>query len=157
MTSPFYSAPVSSCIDFTPLYGFLGLENSTSTVEGGWGGLALFTLFLCLPLKIEKELTIRNVSKGGKPDRKPCHPFGFRMPLLNKKSTLFINSIVQNGKTEGRGLKFAKSQGFASRPQRNCTFINSISGQDFTSQYFNWYSFYSCSIKLTSSKKKILL
>jgi hypothetical protein len=93
MTFPSYSAPVSSCIDLTPLYGFLGLEILQPQLKVG-GGLALFTLFFCLPLKIEKELTIRNASKGGKPDRKLYHPFGFRMLLLNKKSNLFMNSIL---------------------------------------------------------------
>jgi hypothetical protein len=45
-------------------------------------------------LKIKKELTIRSATKGGKPDRKLYHHFGFRMPLLNKKSTLFMKSIL---------------------------------------------------------------
>jgi hypothetical protein len=26
------------------------------------------------------ETTIINALKGGKPDRKPCHPYGFRNP-----------------------------------------------------------------------------
>jgi hypothetical protein len=42
--------------DFTPSYGFLGLEISTATADKGGGGLALFgfvfILFFCLPLKV---------------------------------------------------------------------------------------------------------
>jgi hypothetical protein len=72
---------------------FLDFRNLPSQLKVG-GGLALFTLFLYLPLKVEKEITIRNESKRGKPDRKLYHPFGFRMTLLNKKSTLFMNSIL---------------------------------------------------------------
>jgi hypothetical protein len=80
--------------DFTtPLYGFLEREILKPQLKVG-GGLALFTLFLCLTLKIEKELTIRNAAKGGKPGRKLYHHFGFSMPLLNKKSSLFMNSIL---------------------------------------------------------------
>jgi hypothetical protein len=37
-----------------PFYGFLGLEISTATTGSGWGlGLALFTLPLCLPWKVQ--------------------------------------------------------------------------------------------------------
>ncbi len=34
-------------------------------------------------------------------------------------------------KNEGRNLKSEKSQDYAQKPQRNCTFMNSNSGVDF--------------------------
>ncbi len=48
--------------------------------------------------------------KGGKPDRKPPHPFlyGLRNPYGN--------------------LKSENSPDYARKPQRNCTFMNTASG-----------------------------
>jgi hypothetical protein len=43
------------------------------------------------------ETILRNAPKGGKPDRKPCHPYGFRNPykIINEEnSSLFMNSIL---------------------------------------------------------------
>jgi len=39
-----------------------------------------------------------------------------------------MNIISKKGKNEDRNLKFEKSQDYARTPQRNCTFVNSISG-----------------------------
>jgi hypothetical protein len=48
--------------------------------------------------------------KGGKPDRKPYPlPYGLRNPYGNFKSE--------------------NSQGYAQKPQQNCTFMNSASGR----------------------------
>jgi hypothetical protein len=78
------------------------------------------------------EITIRNASKRGKPNRKPYDPFGLknqRKKLINEEnSSLFINSIFSKGKNEGRNRKSGKSQDYARTHQRNCTFMNSISG-----------------------------
>jgi hypothetical protein len=77
----------------SPLYiSNLGLEISTATAESGWrlGFVYINSLFTFLSntvisyytLFIYKyiEKTVRNASKGGKPDRKPYHPYGFRNP-----------------------------------------------------------------------------
>jgi hypothetical protein len=49
--------------------------------------------------------------KGGKPDRKPYPlPYGLRNPYRSHKSE--------------------NSQGFAQKTERNCTFINSASGEN---------------------------
>jgi hypothetical protein len=37
---------------YSPTFGFLGLEDSIAKAESGYKGLALFTLSLCLPLKV---------------------------------------------------------------------------------------------------------
>ncbi len=38
-----------------------------------------------------------------------------------------MNSILKKVKTEGRNLKSEKSQDFAQKSQRNCTFVHSAS------------------------------
>jgi hypothetical protein len=79
--------------EFTPPYSFLVLEISTTTADSGWGlgivyiislKVALFFLllrfiYMCIHL-FPIETIIRNASKGGKPDRKPYHPYCFRNP-----------------------------------------------------------------------------
>ncbi len=35
-----------------------------------------------------------------------------------------MNGILKKAKSEGKNLKFEKSQDYALKPQRNCTFIN---------------------------------
>jgi hypothetical protein len=79
-------------------------------------GLALVTLFLCLPLKVALlfllilfitykytfsiETLIRNASKGGKPNRKPYHPYGFinlykTLQSINEENlSLLMKSIL---------------------------------------------------------------
>jgi hypothetical protein len=81
--------------DFTPPYGFLGLEISTATAESGCGLGFVYIIFLFtyersigflllhfIYIKIHLfpiKTTTRNASKGGKPDRKPYSPYGFRI------------------------------------------------------------------------------
>ncbi len=104
------------------------------------GSLALFTSSLCLPLKVALffvllvfiytkvhifpiETIIRNALKGGKPNRKPYHPYGFRN--VNKTTN-------QRWK-----LKFVHEKHFEKdqKPQRNCTFMSSISGGNTVLSY----------------------
>jgi hypothetical protein len=49
-TAPYFSQSQTKA-DFTPPFGFLGLDISTSTAESGWG-LGFVYIFLCLPLKV---------------------------------------------------------------------------------------------------------
>ncbi len=42
---------------------------------------------------------------------------------------LLINGNAISGKKEGKNFKSEKSQDYALKPQRNCTFMNSIAGQ----------------------------
>ncbi len=102
------------CCFYSP-HGLRGLEICTLTAESRWG-LALFKLSLCLPLKVAMlfflfllfiyiwihivltEATIRNALKGGKPNRKPYHPYGcrnlYKKSINEENSSLFMNSIL---------------------------------------------------------------
>jgi hypothetical protein len=61
-------------------------------------------------LSLQAQLPYTVKEKGGKPDRKPYPlPYGIRNPYRN--------------------LKPENSQDYAQKPQRNCTFMNSASGQ----------------------------
>ncbi len=54
-----------------------------------------------------------------------------------KKSQVFHEYHFVESQTEDRNLKSEKSQDLAQKPQRNCTFTNSASGQThFSSQSF---------------------
>jgi hypothetical protein len=78
---------------FTPLpppHGFLRLEISRATAESRWGlgfvyiisllkSALFFLLILFIYIKIHLfliETIIRKASTGGKPNRKPYHPYG---------------------------------------------------------------------------------
>jgi hypothetical protein len=39
------------------------------------------------------ETTVRNSSKGGKPDRKPHHPYGLRKSIQNNKLMKKLNFV----------------------------------------------------------------
>jgi hypothetical protein len=68
-----------------------------------------FTVFAVQLLYTVKE-------KGGNPDRKPYPlPYDLRKPYRNLKSENF--------------------QDYAQKPQRNCTFMNSASGQQVVRRY----------------------
>jgi hypothetical protein len=84
---------VTSTSWFYSPYDFLGLKMSTPTAENRWGLgfvyiFSLFTfessivsslIFLLFYIKrhlFPIETIIRNASKGGKPNRKPYHPYG---------------------------------------------------------------------------------
>jgi hypothetical protein len=79
---------------------------------------------------------VRNASKGGKPDRS-IPPLEFTNPYFTKQSisegnsSIIINDILLKDKNEGRNLNSEKSQDYAQKPQQNCTFMNSTSGQNF--------------------------
>jgi hypothetical protein len=58
--------------------------------------LSLITLYFCIKHTFPMETILRNAPKGGKPDRKPYHPYGLRNPykIINEEnSSLFLNSI----------------------------------------------------------------
>jgi hypothetical protein len=49
------------------------------------------------------ETTIRNASKGGKPDRKPYHPYleiHTKQSTNEENSSLFMNSICRKAKVK---------------------------------------------------------
>jgi hypothetical protein len=49
--------------------------------------------------------------------------------INEENSSLFMNSILKNAKTEGRDLKHEKSQDYAQKSQQNCTSMNLASLQ----------------------------
>ncbi len=50
-----------------------------------------------------------------------------KQPNKEDNSSLFMNSILWEDENKRRSLKSEKSQDFSQKPQRNCTFKNSIS------------------------------
>ncbi len=113
------------------------------------GGLALFNLSLCSPLKVAFlflllyfifteihffpiEKTKRNARK--KENLTKNHTTPLVSEIHTKQSTnkenstsLFMNKFCRN-KNKGRNLKSMKSQYYALKPQQNCTIMNTISG-----------------------------
>ena len=86
--APCYSqSPQTAEFTPPPPHGFFGLEISTATADSGWGFcivyiislkvqllfLLLHFIYMCI-LFFPIKTTIRNASKGGKPDRKPTIP-----------------------------------------------------------------------------------
>jgi hypothetical protein len=55
-----------------------------------------------------------------------------KQSINEENSSLFINSILYKDKNEGRTLKSEKSQEYSQKPQRNGTFMNAISGYQFS-------------------------
>ncbi len=60
----------------------------------------------------------------------------FTIPINKENSSLFMNSIFWENKNKGRNLKSEKSKHYSHKPQRNYTFMNSVSGQ---LTYFGFY------------------
>jgi hypothetical protein len=93
--------------DFTPPYVFLDLICLRQQLKVG-GGLALFTLSLCLPVKVAliflllhfiykytsfpHKTTIRNASTGDKPDGKPYPPLWFQNSIQNNQPMNKLNN-----------------------------------------------------------------
>ncbi len=94
------------------------------------------SLYLYVNTSFPHKATIKNAGKKKKNAENLTEnhtiPHGFRNPsktINEENSSLFLNSILQKGKNEGRNLRSEKSQSVAQKPQRNCTFMNSISGR----------------------------
>jgi hypothetical protein len=49
--------------------------------------------------------------------------------INEENSSLSMNSIWEKDKNKARNLKSEKIQDYSQKPQRNCTFKNSISGR----------------------------
>jgi|LakMenEpi03Aug12_release.lakeMendotaPanAssembly.Ray.scaffolds.fasta_scaffold1068580_1 hypothetical protein len=99
------------------------------------------------------------VNKAKKPDRNSYFPCGFRnqYKTINRRRKLKFVWIAFCGKekNEERNRTTERSQDYVQKPQRKCTFMNSIAGQIFF--IFSIFPFYSLVVasfllKLTSNK-----
>ncbi len=85
--------------------------------------LSNYTVFL-LKTSFPQRKTIRKAPKGGKPDRKPYDPYIWFQKSIQKNQPIMSTVACcrkATTKVETSSLRNLK-------PQRNCTFVNSISG-----------------------------